>query len=65
LITHVYNEVVTMQTFVWPSLTASTYFEMFGQVYALVAVPGAAMGIIGAILANRILGKNIVRIVKG
>jgi hypothetical protein len=65
LITHVYNEVVTMQTFVWPSLTASTYFEMFGQVYALVAVPGAAMGIMGAILANRILGKSIVRIVKG
>jgi hypothetical protein len=65
LITHVYNEVVTMQAFVWPSLTSSTYFGMFGHVYTLVAVPGAAMGIIGAILANRIIGENIVRIVKG
>lgn len=64
LITHVYNEVVTMQAFVWPSLTSSTYFEMFGQVYPLVAVPGAAMGIIGAILANRIMDKNIVRIAR-
>lgn len=64
LITHVYNEVVTMQAFVWPSLTSSTYFEMFGQVYPLVAVPGATMGIIGAILANRLMAKNIARIAK-
>lgn len=65
LITHVYNEVVSMQEFVWPSLTSSTYFGMFGQVYTLVAVPGAAMGIIGAILGNRIMAKNIVRTTKG
>jgi hypothetical protein len=65
LITHVYNEVVSMQEFVWPSLTSSTYFGMFGQVYTLVAVPGAAMGIIGAILGNRIMAKNIVRNTKG
>ncbi len=65
LITHVYNEVVSMQEFVWPSLTSSTYFGMFGQVYTLVAVPGAAMGIIGAILSNRIMARNIVRTTKG
>jgi hypothetical protein len=65
LITHVYNEVVSMQEFLWPSLTSSTYFGMFGQVYTLVAVPGAAMGIIGAILGNRIMAKNIVRTTKG
>jgi len=65
LITHVYNEVVSMQEFLWPSLTSSTYFGMFGQVYTLVAVPGAAMGIIGAILGNRIMAKNIVRNTKG
>jgi hypothetical protein len=64
LITHIYNEVVTMQAFVWPSLTSSTYFEMFGEVYPLVAIPGATMGIIGAILANRIVAKNIVRLAK-
>ena len=64
LITHVYNEVVTMQSFVWPSLTSSIYFGMFDQVYTLVAVPGAAMGIIGAILGNRIMTKNIVRTTK-
>jgi hypothetical protein len=64
LITHVYNEVITMQAFVWPSLTSSTYFEMFGQVYPLVAVPGATMGIIGAILANRLMAKNIAHIAK-
>jgi hypothetical protein len=65
LITHVYNEVVTMQAFVWPSLTSSTYFEMFGQVYPLLALPGATMGIIGSILANRIMAKNIVGIARG
>jgi hypothetical protein len=59
LITHVYNEVVTKQAFVWPSLTSSTYFEMFGQLYPFVALPGFTMGIIGALLANRIVPKNI------
>jgi hypothetical protein len=55
LITHVYNEVITKQTFVWPSLTSSLYFGMIGNIYPLIVVPGAAMGIIGAITANRII----------
>ena len=64
LITHVYNEVVTMQAFVWPSVTSSTYFEMFGQIYPLLAVPGATMGIIGGLLANRIMAKDIVGVAR-
>src|SRR5919198_343753 len=39
LITHVYNEVVTKQAFVWPSLTSSIYFGMIGNVYPLIVVP--------------------------
>ncbi|HZC21112.1 MAG TPA: hypothetical protein VE223_05665 [Nitrososphaeraceae archaeon] len=55
LITYVYNEVVTKQAFVWPSLTSSVYFGMIGNIYPLLVIPGIAMGIIGAITANRIL----------
>jgi hypothetical protein len=64
LITHVYNGVVTRQAFVWPSLTSSTYFGMIGEVYPLVAVPGAAMGIVGAIAANSVVYKRFVSIAK-
>lgn len=64
LITYVYNEVVTKQAFVWPSLTSSTYFEMFWQLYPFVFIPGFTMGIIGALFANRIIPKNIRRIPK-
>ena len=59
LITHVYNEVVTKQAFVWPSLTSSIYFGMIGTIYPLIVVPGIAMGIIGAITANRIVAHRI------
>lgn len=59
LITHVYNEVDTTQGFVWPSLTSSTYFGMIGEIYPLVAVPGATMGIIGATVANITANKNL------
>jgi hypothetical protein len=55
LITHIYNEVITKQAFVWPSLTSSIYFGMIGNIYPLIVAPGAAMGIIGAITANKIL----------
>ena len=64
LITHVYNEVVTRQAFVWPSMTSSIYFGMIGQIYPLVAVPGATMGIIGAMLANSIVHKKFLSIAK-
>jgi hypothetical protein len=59
LITHVYNEVDTTRGFVWPSLTSSTYFGMIGEIYPLVAVPGATMGIIGATVANTTVKKNL------
>lgn len=59
LITHVYNEVDTTRGFVWPSLTSSTYFGMIGDIYPLVAVPGATMGIIGATVANTTANKNL------
>jgi len=59
LITHVYNEVDTRRGVVWPSLTSSTYFGMIEQLYPLVAVPGATMGIIGATLANTTVNKNL------
>jgi hypothetical protein len=59
LITHIYNEVVTKQAFVWPSLTSSIYFGMIGNIYPLLVVPGVAMGITGAIAANRIIAHRI------
>jgi hypothetical protein len=55
LITHIYNEVITKQAFVWPSQTSSIYFGMIGNIYTLIIAPGIAMGIIGAIAANRII----------
>jgi hypothetical protein len=59
LITHIYNEVVTKQAFVWPSLTSSIYFGMIGSIYPLLVVPGVAMGITGAIAANKIIAHRI------
>ena len=59
LITHVYNEVGTTRGFVWPSLTSQTYFEMIQEIYPLVAIPGATMGIIGAAVANIAINKNL------
>jgi hypothetical protein len=58
LITYVYNEVFTKQAFVWPSLLASSYFRMIGSIYPLVVGPAAAMGIVGAILAGKVIDKS-------
>ena len=55
LITYVYNEVFTKQAFVWPSLLSSSYFGMIGSVYPLVIGPAFAMGIVGAILAEKVI----------
>jgi hypothetical protein len=54
LITHIYNEVATKQAFVWPSQTSLIYFKIIDSIYPLLLVPGVAMGIIGAIAADRI-----------
>ncbi len=60
LITYVYNEVFTKQAFVWPSLLASSYFSMIVSIYPLVVGPAAAMGIVGAILAGKVIDRSSV-----
>ena len=55
LIAYVYNEVFTKQAFVWPSLLSSSYFGMIGSIYPLVIGPAFVMGIVGAILAGKII----------
>ena len=54
LITHIYNEVITKEAFVWPSLTSSIYFGMIGSVYPLIVVPAIAMGILGAAVGYKL-----------
>ena len=53
LITYTYNEVFESKV-VWPSLIAQIYFEMIQDVLPLVAIPTAAMGILGALLIDRL-----------
>ena len=53
LITYTYNEVFEMKV-VWPSLIPQIYFEMIQDVFLVVAVPTAAMGILGALLIDRL-----------
>jgi hypothetical protein len=57
LITYTYNEVLD-QKIVWPSLIASTYFEMLGTVLPFVAAPAAAMGVVGALASDRLIANN-------
>lgn len=54
LITYIYSEVFSNQSFVWPSLISSTYFRMISNIYPLILGPCFAMGIIGGILARKI-----------
>lgn len=56
LITYTYNEVFESKV-VWPSMIAQIYFEMIQNVFPLVAIPTAAMGILGALLID-ILARN-------
>jgi hypothetical protein len=58
LITHTYNEVLTQEPALWASLTAPTYFEMIGTVLLFTAVPAAAMGVLGAMTADKLIAKN-------
>ena len=53
LITYTYNEVFERKV-VWPSLIAQIYFEMIQNVFLVVAIPTAAMGILGALLIDRL-----------
>jgi hypothetical protein len=58
LITHTYNEVLTQEPALWASLTAPTYFQMIGTVLLFAAVPAAAMGVLGAVTADKLVAKN-------
>jgi hypothetical protein len=53
LITYTYNEVFESKV-VWPSMIAQIYFRMIQNVFPLVAIPTAAMGILGALLIDRL-----------
>ncbi len=57
LITYTYNEVFESKV-VWPSVIAQIYFEMIQNVFPLVAIPTAAMGILGALLIDRLVRKK-------
>jgi hypothetical protein len=58
LITYTYNEVFESKV-VWPSLIAQIYFEMIQNVFPLVAIPTAAMGILGALVTDRLTRNKI------
>jgi hypothetical protein len=51
LITYTYNEVLDSRV-VWPSMIAQTYFEMIQNVFVVVSIPSAAMGVLGALLID-------------
>jgi hypothetical protein len=53
LITYTYNEILMPERPVWASLTAIIYFGMAQTVFPLVVAPAAAMGILGAIIGQR------------
>jgi hypothetical protein len=55
LVTYVYSEVSSNQSFVWPSLISATYFGMLDNIYPLIIGPALTMGIVGALLARKIL----------
>lgn len=54
LITYTYNEVFERKA-VWPSLIVTTYFEMIQYVFLFGALPAAAMGVIGALVSDRLV----------
>lgn len=58
LITHIYNEVFSNQP-VWPDLTAPIYFDLFSQVYPLLAAPSIGLGILGVIVSNKLINGKI------
>jgi hypothetical protein len=53
LITYTYNEVFESKV-VWPSMIAQIYFEMIQNVFPFVAIPTAAMGILGALVVDKL-----------
>lgn len=64
LITHTYNQIIMPERAVWASLTAIIYFEMAPTVFPLVAAPAAAMGILGAIIGQRMAARAELSLLK-
>jgi hypothetical protein len=54
LIAHTYNEFTNFGRLVWPGVTAPIYFELLTTVYPYVIAPAAALGILGALAADRL-----------
>ncbi len=59
LITHTYNEVSINPQPVWPSVTASIYFEMIDEIYPLLVVSSMAAGILGVVVSSKLTGQAL------
>lgn len=64
LITHTFDEVLSPETRVWASVTAITYFEEAQVVLPLVAAPAAAMGVLGAVVGQKMVQRAEVSLLK-
>lgn len=64
LITHTYNELLSPERRVWASLTAMIYFEEAQMVLPLVAAPAAAMGVLGAVVGQKMVQRAEVLLLK-
>jgi hypothetical protein len=56
LITHTYNEVATNPQPVWPSVTATIYFEMIDEMYPILVISSIAAGILGVVVSSKLTG---------
>jgi hypothetical protein len=61
LITHTYNEVSANPQPVWPSVTASIYFEMIDEMYPLLIISSMAAGILGVVASSKLTGGLVFR----
>ncbi|MGH9976955.1 MAG: hypothetical protein ACRD8Z_14135 [Nitrososphaeraceae archaeon] len=59
LITHTYNEVSINPQSVWPSVTASIYFEMIDEMYPLLVISSMAAGILGVVISSKLISQVV------
>lgn len=64
LIAHTYNEVSINPQPVWPSVTASIYFEMIDEMYPLLVISSIAAGILGVVVSSK-LTSQVLRDIHG
>jgi len=64
LIAHTYNEVSINPQPVWPSVTASVYFEMIDEMYPLLVISSIAAGILGVVVSSK-LTSQVLRDIHG